>query len=48
MRTLSPSVEDIIADEQLRGDKQSGQAQLGRAVEAMLPCDFERAGVSDS
>jgi hypothetical protein len=35
MRTLSPSVEDIISDEQLPGDKQSGQAQLGRAVEAI-------------
>jgi hypothetical protein len=35
MRTLSPSVEDIISDEQLPGDKQRGQAQLGRAVEAI-------------
>ena len=40
MSTLSASGEDIIADEQLPGDKQSGQAQLGRGARAMLPGGF--------
>ena len=49
MSTLSASLEDVIADEQLPGDKPNGQ-QLGRAgMEPFSPefrCDESAAGKS--